>query len=98
MSKALVRKCVLNLKCCCKYPVTQNSILRNYYDFRREREGLLHILETAPDTVKSRKPKADRKLMVKSFSRSAAGKQMLDPKNLRPPDVLVKTITYLMEQ
>ncbi|KAJ8921826.1 hypothetical protein NQ315_008458 [Exocentrus adspersus] len=63
----------------------------------REKRKLLHVLEILPGTETDWMPKADRSRMVKSFSRSAAGKAMQDPKNLRPPDVLLKTLNYLLE-
>nr|CAI5827512.1 unnamed protein product [Callosobruchus analis] len=62
----------------------------------RENERLLHILEILPGTEKDRKPKADRQRVVKCFSRSAAGKNMENPKNLRPASVLLQTIDYLL--
>ncbi|XP_066139129.1 SAC3 domain-containing protein 1 isoform X2 [Euwallacea fornicatus] len=61
----------------------------------REKERLLHILEMVPGTQKC--PVADKEKMVKSFSRSAAGKQILDPRDLRPPQVLLKTVNYLLD-
>lgn len=65
---------------------------------RREHEGLLHKLEMLPGTENTRKPKADPSRMVKSFSRSAAGTKMSVAKNLRPPDVLRRTISYLLHE
>nr|CAH7712974.1 unnamed protein product [Callosobruchus chinensis] len=62
----------------------------------RENERLLHILEILPGTEKDRKPKADRHRIVKCFSRSAAGKKLENPKNLRPASVLLQTIHYLL--
>lgn len=64
---------------------------------RREKERLLHVLEMVPGTEKT-KPKADRTKTVKSFSRSAAGKMLQDPKNLRPPEVLLRTVNYLLNE
>ncbi|XP_018563907.1 SAC3 domain-containing protein 1-like [Anoplophora glabripennis] len=63
----------------------------------REKESLLHTLEVVPGTERDRKPKADRSRMVKTFCRSAAGKSMQDPKNLRPPNILLKTLNYLLD-
>ncbi|XP_066253667.1 SAC3 domain-containing protein 1 isoform X2 [Euwallacea similis] len=60
-----------------------------------EKERLLHILEMVPGTQKC--PVADKEKMVKSFSRSAAGKQILNPRDLRPPQVLLKTVNYLLD-
>ncbi|CAG9768870.1 unnamed protein product [Ceutorhynchus assimilis] len=64
----------------------------------REKERLLHVLEMVPGTEKHKKPQSDRSKMVKSFSRSAAGKQLQNPKNLRPPSVLLETIHYLFDE
>ncbi|XP_063930621.1 SAC3 domain-containing protein 1 [Zophobas morio] len=61
----------------------------------RERERLLHVLEMVPGTEKTRHPKASRPHMVKSFSRSAAGKQ-IQIEALRPPPTLLKTVRYLL--
>ncbi|KYB29016.1 Protein xmas-2-like Protein [Tribolium castaneum] len=61
----------------------------------REREKMLHVLEMVPGTEKTRQPKASTAHMVKSFSRSAAGKQ-IKPETLRPPQVLLKTVKYLL--
>ncbi|KAH1022479.1 hypothetical protein HUJ04_011872 [Dendroctonus ponderosae] len=36
--------------------------------------------------------------MIKSFSRSAAGKNLLDAKSLRPPETLLKTVNYLLTE
>jgi SAC3 domain-containing protein 1 len=62
----------------------------------REREQLLHMLEMVPGTEKSKFPKASKKHMVKAFCRSAAGKQIDKENNLRPPKVLLKTVSYLL--
>ncbi|XP_028140396.1 SAC3 domain-containing protein 1 [Diabrotica virgifera virgifera] len=64
----------------------------------RERQGLLHILEVVPGTENNKNPKADVKRVVKEFTRSAAGKSFLISGNLRPPDVLLKTINYLLDE
>ncbi|XP_044259475.1 SAC3 domain-containing protein 1 [Tribolium madens] len=61
----------------------------------REREKLLHVLEMVPGTEKTKHPKASKVHMVKSFSRSAAGKQ-IKPETLRPPHILLKTVKYLL--
>jgi len=37
----------------------------------------------------------DSSLMVKEYCRPAPGKVMLEPCELRPADVLVKTVNYL---
>ncbi|XP_019764858.2 germinal-center associated nuclear protein isoform X1 [Dendroctonus ponderosae] len=54
----------------------------------RRKEGLIHPLEKPPDKTK----------MIKSFSRSAAGKNLLDAKSLRPPETLLKTVNYLLTE
>ncbi|XP_057656041.1 SAC3 domain-containing protein 1 isoform X1 [Diorhabda carinulata] len=64
----------------------------------REQQRLLHILEIIPDTVNNKLPKADKNKMVKCFSRSAAGKCFLKPENLRPPNVLLRTVNYLLDE
>ncbi|XP_072397866.1 SAC3 domain-containing protein 1 isoform X2 [Diabrotica undecimpunctata] len=64
----------------------------------REKQGLLHILEVVPGTEHHKNPKADLKRVVKEFTRSAAGKSFLITENLRPPDVLLKTINYLLDE
>lgn len=58
----------------------------------RIREKCYHILET------NNHSKPDKSKMVKEFSRSAAGKQMMDPFNLRPPNVLLGTLKYLLNE
>nr|XP_023020632.1 SAC3 domain-containing protein 1 [Leptinotarsa decemlineata] len=63
----------------------------------RERERLLHPFEMLVGTERDILPKADKTRTVKSFSRSAAGKLMPDPRSLRPPDILVKTVSYLLD-
>ncbi|RZC42649.1 germinal-center associated nuclear protein [Asbolus verrucosus] len=62
----------------------------------REKEKLLHILEMIPGTENSKFPKANRNFVVKSFSRSAAGKAINRVEHLRPPEVLLKTVSYLL--
>lgn len=53
---------------------------------------MVHRLETTNG-------QPDRNKFVKEFSRSAAGsKAMLDPKNLRPPNILLKTVHYLLDE
>ncbi|XP_046681090.1 SAC3 domain-containing protein 1 isoform X2 [Homalodisca vitripennis] len=64
----------------------------------RQREGLVHVLETRDrrEVRKGERIMADRRRMVKSYSRSAAGKDMLCADVLRPPPVLKRTINYLL--
>uniref|UniRef100_A0A1B6DSY2 SAC3/GANP/THP3 conserved domain-containing protein n=2 Tax=Clastoptera arizonana TaxID=38151 RepID=A0A1B6DSY2_9HEMI len=74
----------------------------------RQREGLVHILEQCDDNHEShskqykkihrQKIKVDHNRMVKAFQRSAAGRNMLCPEDLRPPDVLFQTVVYLIER
>ncbi|CAH0559621.1 unnamed protein product [Brassicogethes aeneus] len=63
----------------------------------RETQKLLHILEIAPGTEHYRLPRADKNKMVKEFGRSAAGKTH-NPKSIRPPSVLLKTVHFLMTE
>ncbi|KAI4489900.1 hypothetical protein M0804_004082 [Polistes exclamans] len=66
-----------------------------YLSIPREREGLLHQFEIDEKTKHSKKPKADPRKIIKSYSRSAAGQIMTDPSSLRPGPVLLSTIKYL---
>ncbi|XP_078372819.1 germinal-center associated nuclear protein-like [Oculina patagonica] len=70
----------------------------------REKQRRLHFFETAAFTCPSSnsgrqqdKLTADPRAAVKEFSRSAAGKS-IDPSDLRPANVLLKTMNYLMEE
>ncbi|XP_013400454.1 SAC3 domain-containing protein 1 [Lingula anatina] len=63
----------------------------------RECEGLLHTLEIAQGTEKLKRPKADKEKIVKMFSRPAAGRSDPKPKDLRPPEVLHRTVIYLVQ-
>lgn len=63
---------------------------------RREQEKLLHIFEILPGTENHQIPKANKKYVIKSFSRSAAGKNMNVAENIRPPNILLKTVHYLL--
>jgi len=40
----------------------------------------------------------DSSLMVKEYRRPAPGKSMLEPYELRPADVLIKTVNYLFHK
>ncbi|RUS70233.1 hypothetical protein EGW08_022004 [Elysia chlorotica] len=66
----------------------------------REREGLLHPFEIQEEDVninrKLRRPRADRRKVVKQFSRPAAGRADTDPSHLRPAPVLNETVAYLL--
>ncbi|XP_049797698.1 SAC3 domain-containing protein 1 isoform X2 [Schistocerca nitens] len=74
----------------------------------RERNGLLHQLESVQmgksesvtgnrRTIKSRW-RADYKRVIKSFSRPAAGHGPPDPDDIRPPQVLLQTVKYLLSE
>ncbi|XP_049770902.1 SAC3 domain-containing protein 1 isoform X3 [Schistocerca cancellata] len=74
----------------------------------RERNGLLHQLESVQmgksesvtgnrRTIKSRR-RADYKRVIKSFSRPAAGHGPPDPDDIRPPQVLLQTVKYLLSE
>lgn len=71
----------------------------------RERENLLHILELDVKSVsldqkgprkKNVHPRGDPKRIVKEFQRSAAGRNMQQPSELRPFSVLMRTVEYLL--
>ncbi|XP_044756715.1 germinal-center associated nuclear protein [Coccinella septempunctata] len=62
----------------------------------RQREKLLHVFEMVPGTEK-RNPLVDPNRAVKMYNRSAAGKFMTNENFLRPPDVLLKTVKFLLE-
>lgn len=64
----------------------------SYLNFRREKEGLLHIFEKSDTNPK----KADPLKIIKSFNRSAAGQQLNKLSDLRPPEILRKTIEYMV--
>ena len=64
----------------------------------REKEGLLHAFEIDESTKGARRPKADPRKTIKSFSRSAAGVIMTEPNQLRPASVLLSTTKYLLEK
>lgn len=68
----------------------------------REKQRRLHFFETLAFTSptsnssgQQAKLKADSRVVVKEFSRSAAGKS-IDPSDLRPANVLLKTMNYLI--
>ncbi|XP_021927035.1 uncharacterized protein LOC110833359 isoform X3 [Zootermopsis nevadensis] len=62
----------------------------------REKEGLLHLLELPAGTSLQSTPTAHPYLTVKSFSRSAAGHHTPHQDELRPPDILYKTVCHLL--
>ena len=61
----------------------------------REREKLLHPFEYTKKREEGI-PVADRSKTVKEYSRAAAGRFVPNPTELRPPEVLVKTVEYLL--
>lgn len=63
----------------------------------REKERLLHPFEVVSGTDKYPIPKADRNKVVKEFTRSAAGKGLCKPEDVRSPPVLIVTVDYLLE-
>ncbi|KAM4739466.1 SAC3 domain-containing protein 1 [Anableps anableps] len=64
----------------------------------RESENRLHRFEVVPGTEKLRKPMGDPTRAVKEYSRPAAGKDVIKPSDLRPADVLLKTVCYLIDE
>lgn len=62
----------------------------------RERNNLLHYFEI--DHTTKGNAKADPKKIIKQFSRSAAGKAHQSPCDLRPSDILLSTVNYLMNE
>ncbi|XP_037530616.1 SAC3 domain-containing protein 1 [Nematolebias whitei] len=63
----------------------------------REAQSRLHCFEMVPGTERNRKPKGDPLRVVKEYSRPAAGKDVTKPSDLRPPDMLLKTVFYLID-
>ena len=70
----------------------------------REKQRRLHFFETLAFTSptsnsssQQEKLKVDSRAAVKEFSRSAAGKS-IDPSDLRPANVLLRTMNYLIEE
>lgn len=64
---------------------------------RRETQRQLHFFEIERGTEKERMPCADLSRTVKEYSRPAAGKDSTRACDLRPPDVLFKTVCYLVD-
>ncbi|RZF33840.1 hypothetical protein LSTR_LSTR008963 [Laodelphax striatellus] len=66
----------------------------------REREGLIHLLETDPSVFPEKrrreKLRCDPAKAVKCYQRSAAGLDLQNPNLLRPPLVLSQTVDYLL--
>lgn len=63
----------------------------------RERQKRLHRFEMVPGTERDRLPRGDPLRAVKEYSRPAAGKDSTNPAELRPPDMLLKTVCYLID-
>ncbi|KAM3620190.1 uncharacterized protein V6R79_019489 [Siganus canaliculatus] len=63
----------------------------------REEQKLLHHFEMQAGTESFRRPKGDPLRAVKEYSRPAAGKDSTNQDDLRPPDVLLKTVCYLID-
>ncbi|XP_029355533.1 SAC3 domain-containing protein 1 [Echeneis naucrates] len=63
----------------------------------RETQNRLHRFEMLGGTERNRRPMGDPLRAVKEYSRPAAGKDSTNPKELRPPAVLRKTVRYLID-
>lgn len=63
----------------------------------REAKRRLHHFEMLRGTERDRKPKGDPMRAVKEYSRPAAGKDLTDSHLLRPPAVLLNTVSYLID-
>ncbi|KAM4574163.1 SAC3 domain-containing protein 1 [Fundulus diaphanus] len=66
--------------------------------WERESQNRLHHFEVVPGTEAFRKPSGDPLRAVKEYSRPAAGKDAAKPSDLRPPDVLLRTVCYLIDE
>lgn len=64
---------------------------------QRESQHRLHQYEMLSGTQRDRRPRADPSRTVKEYARPAAGKDSTNPTDLRPPDVLIKTVCHLMD-
>lgn len=65
---------------------------------QRETQRQLHCFEIESGTENERMPRADLSRTVKEYSRPAAGKDSPRACDLRPPDVLFKTVCYLVDE
>ncbi|XP_067369296.1 uncharacterized protein [Channa argus] len=63
----------------------------------REAQNRLHRFEILAGTEKDRRPRGDPLHAVKEYSRPAAGKDLTNSTDLRPPAVLLKTVCYLID-
>ncbi|KAI8503040.1 cell division [Branchiostoma belcheri] len=64
----------------------------------RQRQKRLHRFEMLEGTEHHRLPSADPARCVKEYSRPAAGKDVIPPAELRPPQVLLATVDYLVNR
>ncbi|XP_072552972.1 SAC3 domain-containing protein 1 [Salminus brasiliensis] len=64
---------------------------------QREAQNRLHRFEILAGTERERLPRADLARVVKEYSRPAAGKDTTRAGDLRPPDVLLRTVCYLVD-
>ncbi|CAH1252340.1 SAC3D1 [Branchiostoma lanceolatum] len=64
----------------------------------RQRQKRLHRFEILEGTEQNRLPSADPARCVKEYSRPAAGKDIIPPAELRPPQVLLDTVDYLVNR
>ncbi|XP_072295272.1 SAC3 domain-containing protein 1 isoform X2 [Eucyclogobius newberryi] len=65
---------------------------------QRQTQHRLHQYEMLRGTERDRQPRADPLRTVKEYARPAAGKDSTNPSDLRPPDVLKKTVRYLIDK
>ncbi|XP_020788810.1 SAC3 domain-containing protein 1 [Boleophthalmus pectinirostris] len=65
---------------------------------QRQAQHRLHQYEILRGTAKDRQPRADPLRTVKEYARPAAGKDSTNPSDLRAPDVLQKTVRYLLDE
>lgn len=62
----------------------------------RQRQRRLHVLELRPGSRLGLQNSDKGVLMIKEYSRPAAGKDATDSRDLRPPSTLLKVIEYMM--
>lgn len=62
--------------------------------------NLFHVLETDSRITDGDKCKLEvnKKKMIKSYCRPAAGQDLCKPDLLRPPHVLMKTVHYIINE
>lgn len=65
---------------------------------QRERQKRLHKFEMLTGTENNLVPTADPEKTIKEYTRPAAGKDRVQPSDLRPPPVLLQTVRYLVEE